>query len=99
MTGKLPAYATSFVGRERDASELRRLLSSHRLVTLTGMGGTGKTRLSVEVSQDEAAQYPDGAWLIELAAVVPDSALLAYAAVMRFRLVMILGSFNGSTIQ
>ena len=63
----LPAARTSFVGREREMVELKRTLAMTRLLTLTGAGGSGKTRLALEVSRDLVGIYPDGAWLVELA--------------------------------
>jgi predicted ATPase/DNA-binding winged helix-turn-helix (wHTH) protein len=63
----LPAQLNSFVGREREISELKELLGTTRLVTLTSMGGTGKTRLSLQVAADVMDDYPDGVWFVELA--------------------------------
>ncbi len=63
----LPIQLTSFVGREKEISEIKASLSSSRLVTLTGSGGTGKTRLSIEVGTQELANFSNGVWLIELA--------------------------------
>jgi predicted ATPase/DNA-binding SARP family transcriptional activator/DNA-binding CsgD family transcriptional regulator len=63
----LPASLTSFVGREREIAEARRMLSVTRILTLTGVGGSGKTRLAVEAARGIVAAYPDGAWLVELA--------------------------------
>ena len=63
----LPAQVTSFVGREREIGEVRRLLAGHRLVTLTGAGGCGKTRLALQVAADLVDQFPDGIWLADLA--------------------------------
>ena len=60
----------SFIGREEEISEIRQALASHRLVTLTGSGGTGKTRLSLEVAATVIEQFPDGVWFIELAPLV-----------------------------
>jgi predicted ATPase/DNA-binding SARP family transcriptional activator/DNA-binding CsgD family transcriptional regulator len=65
----LPASLTSFVGREREIVEIKRTLSMTRLLTLTGAGGAGKTRLALEVARDVAGAYPDGAWLVELASL------------------------------
>ena len=65
----LPATRTSFVGREREMVELKRLLAMTRLLTLTGTGGSGKTRLALEVARDLVGLYPDGVWLVELAAL------------------------------
>jgi DNA-binding SARP family transcriptional activator len=63
----LPAQRTSFVGREREMTEVKRELAMTRLLTLTGVGGSGKTRLALEVARDLVGIYPDGVWLAELA--------------------------------
>jgi predicted ATPase/DNA-binding SARP family transcriptional activator/DNA-binding CsgD family transcriptional regulator len=63
----LPTPRTSFVGREREIVEVKRMLSMTRLLTLTGAGGSGKTRLALEVARDLISVYPDGVWLVELA--------------------------------
>ncbi|HEX7170917.1 MAG TPA: BTAD domain-containing putative transcriptional regulator, partial [Rubrobacter sp.] len=63
----LPSRRTSFVGRGREMIEVRRTLSMTRLLTLTGAGGSGKTRLALEVARDLVGIYPDGVWLVELA--------------------------------
>ncbi len=65
----LPAPLTSFVGRERELTELRKLLAQARLVTLTGPGGSGKTRLAVELSAMLVDRFTDGAWLTDLAGI------------------------------
>lgn len=68
-----PRQLTSFVGRERELGELATLLSQARLVTITGPAGSGKTRLAMELLAGHAESYPDGGWLVELAAVTgPD---------------------------
>ena len=64
-----PAELTSFIGRDRPVRELADLLGEHRLVTVTGPGGAGKTRLAGEVARRVAARYADGAWLAGLAPV------------------------------
>ena len=66
--GFLPAL-TSFVGRAQEVEEVAGLLGKHRLVTVTGPGGVGKSRLASEVVRRVAGQFADGAWLVELAAV------------------------------
>jgi predicted ATPase/DNA-binding CsgD family transcriptional regulator len=68
-TGKhnLPAQRTSFVGREQELVEVKRMLAMTRLLTLTGAGGSGKTRLALEVARDLVGVYRDGVWLVELA--------------------------------
>ncbi|MBI2782126.1 MAG: adenylate/guanylate cyclase domain-containing protein [Chloroflexi bacterium] len=63
----LPAQLTSFVGRERELAEVATLLARHRLVTLIGTGGTGKTRLMLEAAGRLGDRFPDGTWLAELA--------------------------------
>jgi predicted ATPase/DNA-binding XRE family transcriptional regulator len=71
----LPTALTSFIGREDEKDELVRLLPSTRLLTLTGVGGCGKTRLALEVARLLYASYPDGVWLVELAPIA-DPALV-----------------------
>ena len=63
----LPAQRSSFVGREREMLEVKFELATTRLLTLTGLGGSGKTRLALEVARDLIEAYPDGVWLVELA--------------------------------
>ena len=63
----LPIQLTSFVGREKEIGEVRSLLNTARLITLTGSGGTGKTRLALEVGTQELGSFANGVWLIELA--------------------------------
>ncbi len=63
----LPQQVTSFIGREHEMAEIKRLLTSSRLLTLTGSGGTGKTRISLQVGADLLDAYKDGVWLSELA--------------------------------
>jgi len=74
--GNLPAEVTSFVGRGAEIPETRRLLASSRVVTLTGPGGVGKTRLALRVAAEMQRGYRDGVWLIELAEL-NDPTLLA----------------------
>jgi predicted ATPase/DNA-binding SARP family transcriptional activator/DNA-binding CsgD family transcriptional regulator len=63
----LPSQRTSFVGQEREVGEAKRDLAMTRLLTLTGSGGSGKTRLALEVARDCVGAYPDGVWLVKLA--------------------------------
>ena len=63
----LPQQMTSFVGRERELADVRTLLRKSRLLTLLGVGGLGKTRLSLQVAADVLDDYPDGVWFVELA--------------------------------
>ncbi|MEV0201186.1 LuxR C-terminal-related transcriptional regulator [Nonomuraea sp. NPDC050691] len=65
--GNLPAELTSFVGRRQELAEARRLLSAGRLLTLTGVGGVGKTRLALRLAAETARGHPHGAWLADLA--------------------------------
>jgi predicted ATPase/DNA-binding CsgD family transcriptional regulator len=67
--GNLPADATTFVGRRRELAEVKRILTTARLVSLVGPGGVGKTRLGIRLATDLARGFADGAWLVELAEV------------------------------
>jgi predicted ATPase/class 3 adenylate cyclase len=69
LPNNLPAQVTSFIGRASEMAEVKRLLGTTRLLTLTGPGGTGKTRLSLQVAADVLEDYPHGVWLVELATV------------------------------
>jgi predicted ATPase/DNA-binding CsgD family transcriptional regulator len=69
MTSNLPSPLTSFIGRQREIAELRRLLPTTRLLTLTGPGGSGKTRLAYEVGAGSLPEYQDGVWAVEFAAL------------------------------
>jgi predicted ATPase len=77
-TGNLPRHTTSFVGRDAEVNAVCGLVAAHDMVTLTGVGGVGKTRLALQVATELCSDFPDGAWLIELAAIgdaaaVPDA--------------------------
>jgi predicted ATPase len=81
--GNLRPAPTSFIGRESEAGEVQAAVKAHRLVTLTGVGGVGKTRLAVEVAARLADEFPDGVWFFELAAVTDPAAVPdAVAAVL-----------------
>src|SRR5438876_2372047 len=73
--GNLPADVTSFVGRQREVATAKQLLRRHRLLTLTGGPGLGKTRLALRVAAQLKDSFPDGAWLVELAALENDKFL------------------------
>jgi predicted ATPase len=81
--GNLRPAVTSFIGRETEVAEVQAALRAHRLATLTGVGGVGKTRLATEVAARLVDGFPDGVWLFELAAVTdPGSVPDAVAAVL-----------------
>ena len=81
--GNLRHQLTSFIGRESEVTEVDAALRAHRLVTLTGVGGVGKTRLATEVAARRADEFPDGVWFFELAAVADPAAVPdAVAAVL-----------------
>ncbi len=75
-----PSPLTSFIGRRKELAEVQSLVAAAPLVTLTGMGGCGKTRLALQVAHELSAGFADGAWLLELAAL-SDDALLPQLAV------------------
>jgi predicted ATPase/DNA-binding CsgD family transcriptional regulator len=85
--GALPVELTSFVGRRHERGEVKRLLGASRLVTLTGVGGTGKTRLAARTATELRRTFPDGVWFVDLTALrapellvveVQDPEVLAY---------------------
>jgi hypothetical protein len=81
--GNLRPAPTSLIGRESDAGEVQAAVKAHRLVTLTGVGGVGKTRLALEVAGRLVDEFPDGAWFFELAEVTDPAAVPdAVAAVL-----------------
>lgn len=69
----LPVQLKSFVSRDREISEVESRLSAHRLLTLTGAGGAGKTRLALHVAADQLENFPDGTWLVDLYPVTDPS--------------------------
>ena len=69
FAGNLPQQLSSLVGREKDVTEVAELVRARRLVTLSGVGGVGKTRLALEVGAEMAGEFPDGVWIVELASV------------------------------
>ena len=86
--GNLPVQLTPLVGRDLAVKELTELVRAHRLVTLSGVGGVGKTRLSLQVAAELTSDFPDGVWLVELApvgdpAAVPDAVAAAIGVTPR----------------
>jgi predicted ATPase/class 3 adenylate cyclase/DNA-binding CsgD family transcriptional regulator len=75
LPNNLPQQLTSFVGRERELSDVARALSATRLLTLTGAGGCGKTRLAAQAAADALDRFPDGAWWVELAPLTDPDAI------------------------
>ncbi len=72
----LPAQLTSFIGREKEIAEVKRLVKGNRLTTLIGPGGTGKTRLSLQAAAELFDTFPDGVWLVELAPLADPALVL-----------------------
>ncbi|WP_033349865.1 ATP-binding protein [Kitasatospora aureofaciens] len=83
--GRLPAEVTGFVGRQRELAELAGLLARARLVTVTGPGGVGKSRLALRAAARAAGAFPDGTWLVDVAPV-QDPLLLGHAVLEALRL-------------
>src|SRR5437879_47619 len=77
--GNLPGNLTSFVGRRNELADAKRQLGEWRLVTLTGIGGVGKTRLALHLASQSDRAFADGVWLVDLAAL-RDPGLVAHAA-------------------
>jgi predicted ATPase/class 3 adenylate cyclase/DNA-binding CsgD family transcriptional regulator len=80
FAGNLPQQVNSFVGREDLVTEVADLVRSNRLVTLSGVGGVGKTRLAFEVGAELAGEFPDGTWLVDLAPIGDPAAVTAAIA-------------------
>lgn len=80
IPNNLPQSGTSFIGREREIDEVKSLLTSARMLTLLGMGGVGKTRLSLQVAAEVIHQYPDGAWFLDLAPISDPVLVISEAA-------------------
>src|SRR6184192_2967035 len=78
--GNLPLQPTSLVGRDQELAELAAALNKTRLLTLTGVGGVGKTRLALAVAERIAGSYADGTWFVELAPIADAALVLQTAA-------------------
>ncbi len=86
MPNNLPLQVTSFVGREKELAEVQEMIKRHRLVTLTGSGGTGKTRLSLQAGAALIPDFEDGVWFVELAPLTePDLVPQTVAAALKVR--------------
>ncbi|MFJ2576974.1 ATP-binding protein [Kitasatospora aureofaciens] len=83
--GRLPAEVTGFVGRQRELAELAGLLAAVRLVTVTGPGGVGKSRLALRAAARATGAFPDGTWLVDVSPV-QDPILLGHAVLKALRL-------------
>ena len=79
IPNNLPYQATSFIGRDRELEEVKTLLGTTRLLSLVGMGGLGKTRLSLQIAAQQIHDFPDGVWFLDLAPI-SDPALIVSAA-------------------
>ena len=80
LPNNLPHQLTSFIGREREIGEVKRLLSTTSILMLTGSGGCGKTRLALQAAADVIDAYADGVWLVELAALAEPELVLQTVA-------------------
>src|SRR5688572_30375387 len=66
----IPTQLSSFIGREKELADVKKLLQNARILTLVGPGGTGKTRLSIQSARESLTEYPDGVWMVELAPIL-----------------------------
>ncbi len=85
ISQRLPVQLTSFVGRDADITKVRDLVAENRLVTLTGAGGVGKTRLAIQIAGQMASEFADGIWYVDLAPIT-DPDLVPVAAARAFGL-------------
>jgi predicted ATPase/DNA-binding SARP family transcriptional activator len=94
--GNLPAPTTTFIGRSTELVDLERSITRYRLVTVTGPGGAGKTRLATEAARRVAGSFPDGTWLVDLAQVSDaDGVPEAFATVLRIAHPPTMGMVDG----
>jgi len=77
IPNNLPTQTTSFVGRKDELNTIKSLFGNHRLVTLLGPGGTGKSRLSLQIAAEQMDQFPDGVWFCELAPLSPGEEIVS----------------------
>src|SRR5215203_4700093 len=96
----LPSELSSFVGREKELAEVKRLLENTRLLTLTGAGGCGKTRLALAVASEVVEGFEDGVWLLELAPLVDPSLVpQAVASTLGLRAPVLFGRGRLTTLH
>ena len=72
----LPISTTSFIGREKEMKEVKELFDNNRLITITGAGGCGKTRLACEIASSMLGEYNDGVWFVDLAPVTDQNSVV-----------------------
>jgi predicted ATPase/class 3 adenylate cyclase len=80
IPNNLPHQATSFIGRERELADVKSMLAASRLLTLVGMGGLGKTRLSLQAAAEQIHNFPDGVWFLDLAPIGDPALVFSEAA-------------------
>jgi len=80
IPNNLPHQGTSFIGRARELDDIKSLLGTRRLVTLLGMGGLGKTRLSLQAAAETLGRYPDGVWFLDLSPIRDPALVVSEAA-------------------
>lgn len=80
LPNNLPLQLTSFIGREKEMQETSKLITSARLLTLIGPGGTGKTRLSLQIAAEQFSNFKDGVWLVELAPLTDPAYIITAVA-------------------
>src|SRR5205823_2404251 len=97
LPGNLPLQRTSFIGRTREVQELAPLVKTERLMTLTGPGGVGKSRLALQVAADAAPEFTDGVWFVSLAAL-EEGALVAATLIEAFGIPERQGEPNADTL-
>jgi predicted ATPase len=96
----LPIRLTSFVGRQAELAAVSALLGGQRLVTLTGVGGSGKTRLAAQLAADQVGRWPDGVWWVELETITdPAKVAEVVAATVRVLVEPVQGALRSLTAQ
>ena len=98
LSQQLPMQLTSFVGRDEQLTQVRELLSQNRLVTLTGAGGVGKTRLAVQIASQFSGDFSDGVWYVDLAPIT-DPDLVPFTVARRLRTARPTRSFHDGRVD